>query len=124
MVLLALAVLLLQSTLYQLPQTRLLRAIRILLLPACLSIVWTTTGPVLEPAREQIAANIGIQFARAAACLRSIEMATARQQCRWIGLDAAYGARKASTPVVVRPQPIDLLSAVRNGAANLMTQCA
>ena len=112
---------LVQSTLYQLPQSPSLRLIRFLLLPVCLYFIWTCLDIFLEPAQGMIPANIAIQFARAGSCLRVIEMATAAEQCRWIGLRQAYNPEQENEGER-RIQPIGIGEAIRAGFANLGTQ--
>lgn len=48
-----------------------------------------------EPKRDFVIFNVIIQISRAWACFRSVELATASQQYRWIGYAAAYDDAKA-----------------------------
>ena len=70
-----------------------------------------------EPARDFVIFNIIIHITRAWACFRSVELATASEQYRWIGHSAAYDSTKPEEgPQIFRPNPGQ---AVLYGWANL-----
>lgn len=106
-----------QSALCQYPQSAYFRIVRLLLLPICLYATWTCMDTYFEPKRDMIIFNIIIHISRAWACFRSVELATASDQYRWIGYASAYDPSKATSEVQIsRPS---LSQALLDGCANL-----
>lgn len=70
-----------------------------------------------EPRKDLVIFNIIIQITRAWACFRSVELATASKQYRWIGYAAAYDNKKeANKSGPARPS---LGQAILDGWSNL-----